>query len=275
VLVLADGRQVAADNPGVHAVVSQIAGEEWHPAREQAVSHFDAGSVHLVTSATLARLSTATGATVEPKRLRPNILLQVSDLPGFIEDTWIGRELVIGCVRLRVTARVERCVMTNHSQTGLRHRPEVLKAIGVENAACAGIYRDVVQPGTLTTGTSVSLSWRFHAAELKYASAVAEDQLLPGRCPRRPRAHRVSRARRTARCPEAREPGDSGARPDRTALLLAELAADVSDWRGGALSEGAVPDLRLQDDRLPLLRLATGSPGRRASAVGGGLRRPP
>jgi len=158
VLVLADGRQVAADDPGLREVVVQIAGEEWHLAREQGISHFDAGSLHLITSATLARLSQATGATFEPERLRPNILLQVSDPPGFIEDVWIGRELVIGRVRLRVTHRVERCVMTNHSQTGLPHRPEVLKAIGTANAACAGIYLDVLQPGTLTTGTDISLS---------------------------------------------------------------------------------------------------------------------
>jgi uncharacterized protein len=158
VLVLADGRRVAANDPALCEVVTQIAGDEWHLAREQSVSHFDAGSVHLVTSATLARLTQATGTTVEPERLRPNILLQVADPPGFIEDTWVGRELVIGHVRLRVTLRIVRCVMTNHSQTGLPHRPEILKAIGATNAACSGIYLDVVQPGPLTTGAHVSLN---------------------------------------------------------------------------------------------------------------------
>lgn len=49
------------------------------------MSHFDAGAVHLVTTATLATLSAATSRPVSVERLRPNILV---DLPGdgFPED---------------------------------------------------------------------------------------------------------------------------------------------------------------------------------------------
>src|SRR5205807_5264799 len=72
-----------------------------------------------------------------------------------------------------------------------------------------------------------------------------------------------------------RESGHSGARPGGAAVVLAELATHISDGRGGALAEGALPRLRVKDDRLPLLRLAAVSPGRRAGALGAGLRRTP
>jgi len=73
-----------------------------------------------------------------------------------VEDAWVGRELAIGAVRLRVTERCERCVMVTHAQPGgLSHRPEVLKEIGRSNDVCAGVYADVVVPGTLELGATV------------------------------------------------------------------------------------------------------------------------
>src|SRR5947209_2708582 len=66
---------------------------------------------------------------------------------------------------------------------------------------------------------------------------------------------------------ETGEPGDPGPCAGGTAVVLAELAADVPDRRGGALAEGALPRVRVEDDRLPLLRIAAGSPGRRAGAI--------
>ena len=134
----------------------QIAGPGWRLAREDGTPHHDASPIHLVTSATLARLAEVVGSKVESQRLRPNIVVEVPDPPGFVEDAWVGRELAIGDVRLRVTERCERCVMVTHAQPGgLGHRPEVLKQIGRSNDVCAGVYADVVVPGTLALGAAV------------------------------------------------------------------------------------------------------------------------
>jgi uncharacterized protein YcbX len=157
VIVLANGREIRVDDPATRDAVTTIAGEEWRLARERTVSHFDAGSVHLVTSSTLEHLARQAGKTVEPERLRPNILLQVSGLPAFGEDRWMGAELIVESARFRVTSRVERCVMANHSQTSLPYRRDVLRTIGKTNGACAGIYLDVLQAATLRAGQTVWL----------------------------------------------------------------------------------------------------------------------
>ena len=64
----------------------------------------------------------------------------------------------------------ERCVVTTHAQPGgkpdraqpaepaasqIAHRPEVLKQIGRSNEACAGVYADVLVPGTVELGATV------------------------------------------------------------------------------------------------------------------------
>ena len=152
----AAGEPVRGDDPEVGTAVQFIAGPGWRLAREDGTPHHDASPIHLVTTATLARLAEIVGSEVEWQRLRPNIVVEVPDSPGFVEDAWVGHELSIGAVRLRVAERCERCVMVNHAQPGgLDHRPEVLKRIGRGNDACAGVYADVMVPGTLELGAAV------------------------------------------------------------------------------------------------------------------------
>jgi uncharacterized protein YcbX len=150
------GAPVRGDDPALAAVVQFIAGPGWRLAREDGAPHHDASPIHLVTSATLARLTEVVGFEVPSRRLRPNIVVEVPDPAGFAEDAWVGGELLIGGARLRVTERCERCVMVNHAQPGgVEHRPQVLKQIGRYNDACAGVYADVVEAGTVELGAPV------------------------------------------------------------------------------------------------------------------------
>jgi uncharacterized protein len=144
---LADGRTATVGTPEADALVTEIAGPAWSLQREAQTPFFDQGSVHIVTTSTLAALG-----AIEVERLRPNVLLEVEP-EGFAEDAWVGRVLRLGdAVELRVVERVERCVMVNHERRTLPHRPEILKTIGERNDVCAGIYADVVVPGMVAVG---------------------------------------------------------------------------------------------------------------------------
>lgn len=57
VIVLADGPRAPVDSAEAGRLVEEIAGPGWSLQREDAVPHFDAGAVHLVTSATLETLN--------------------------------------------------------------------------------------------------------------------------------------------------------------------------------------------------------------------------
>jgi uncharacterized protein YcbX len=160
VVTLADGRTARAGDPAMAALVEEMAGPGWVLAREDATPHHDAAPLHLATTSTLAALARQVGAPVHPERLRPNVLVDTGDEPGFAEDAWVGRELEIGEVRLRVAAPTERCVMVDHGRAGMPALPPsagVLKAAGRINAACAGVYAQVLRPGRIRVGDAVRI----------------------------------------------------------------------------------------------------------------------
>jgi uncharacterized protein len=118
---------------------------------------FDTMPLSLITTQTIASLGAAVGEQLEPLRFRPNLLVEANGDARFPEDAWVGAELRIGGIRMRVDQRDERCVMTNvNPQTAERDLP-VLKTAGATHDACAGVYGTVVEPGRVAVGDSVVL----------------------------------------------------------------------------------------------------------------------
>ncbi|GGV52657.1 molybdenum cofactor biosysynthesis protein [Streptomyces longisporoflavus] len=127
-------------------------------AREDGVSHQDAGAVSLVGTASLRAFGELLGDSepVDVRRLRKNIVLGTDE--PWIEEDWVGREIAFdGGLRLRVTKRIERCVMTTQAQRGLPADNRVLKTLTATRGMCIGVYADVVTPGTLALGERVSV----------------------------------------------------------------------------------------------------------------------
>jgi len=133
-----------------------------------AVRFVDVAGLHVITTATLQQLeATSTGSTADPRRFRPNLVLDTGDVaPSFHEDAWIGRLLRVGdTASIRLTARAPRCVMTTVEQPGLTHDPGILRAAatnrhrfkGIGTLACAGAYAEVVAPGPVRVGDPVAL----------------------------------------------------------------------------------------------------------------------
>jgi len=156
VISLADGRSAVLGTVEADQLVHEIAGQRWSLQRENAIPHFDEGGVHLLTTATLATLSSAVREPITVERLRPNLLLEVGG-GGLPEDEWVGRAVHIGEVTLRVTNRTIRCVMVNQAQARLPARRDALKAIGRVNQAYAGVYAQVLTPGWVRAGDTVEV----------------------------------------------------------------------------------------------------------------------
>lgn len=107
--------------------------------------------VHIVNLATLRELERVMGRTVDPLRFRPNLIV---DGPApWTELAWLGQEVSIGPVRLKVSERTSRCAATNvDPKAGVRDMdiPAVLKrAFG---HADFGVYAEVLTAGTLAIG---------------------------------------------------------------------------------------------------------------------------
>ncbi len=130
----------------------------------EAATFADLAALHLMTSSTMGRLRTlAPDATIEPRRFRPNLVIDTGDEAEFLEDQWVGRTLRIGeHVEVQITLRTPRCVMTTVEQPGLDRDPEVLRAaannrhdLGVGTFACAGVYAEVTADGPVALGDVV------------------------------------------------------------------------------------------------------------------------
>ncbi|MET9545598.1 MOSC N-terminal beta barrel domain-containing protein [Streptomyces sp. NPDC006627] len=126
-------------------------------------SHKDASAVSLIGTASLRALGDLLGDAdpVDVRRLRKNIVVETDE--PWIEESWVGREIVLGGgrgtepLRLRGIKRVTRCVMVTQAQPGLPVDNRVLKTLTAARDMCIGIHTDVVTPAPLALGDTVAV----------------------------------------------------------------------------------------------------------------------
>lgn len=149
------GRLLRSDDEDVHEVLSQLVGRPVTLAREQGLSHFDEGPIHLVTTSTLRALEQAHGGPVDVGRLRPNLVVDVFG-QGFVEDGWVGQRIRVGeQVVLSVQAPMPRCVMLDLAQRHLPTDAGLLRTAAAVNDAQVGVVADVVAAGEVAVGDEV------------------------------------------------------------------------------------------------------------------------
>lgn len=119
---------------------------------------FDIAMVHMITTSTINTLRKLTPESrIEPRRFRPNLILDVPEAEGFVEQEWIGKILSIGDVQLKVIQPTQRCVMTTLAQGDLPKDPNVLRTLVQRNNGNFGVYAEVLQTGSVTIGDQVTI----------------------------------------------------------------------------------------------------------------------
>jgi len=117
---------------------------------------FDTMPLSLLTTQSLASLGRLVGTDLAAVRFRPNLLVDASQ-GDFPEESWIGRVLRIGGLRMRVDARDNRCVLVNIDPVTLRPNPAVLHTIAQLRGNSFGVYGSTVGPGPVAVGDAVEL----------------------------------------------------------------------------------------------------------------------
>ena len=193
---LPDGTSVAVDDPGIDELLSGLLGRPVRliaqrpegatlvrPDPEQLLelgldaevsgrvleiaqatpgdAFTDEAPLHAITTATLAHIG------VEALRYRPNIVIATPpDYPPYAENGWVGTEIVVGDVRLRVLTATSRCVVPTLEHGPLPRAPQALRTPAAENRwdtgghgaqPCAGAYLAVASEGVIRVGDRVTL----------------------------------------------------------------------------------------------------------------------
>ncbi len=129
---------------------------------------FDLFPLTVLTTSTLERLNELQPTSrFDERRFRMNIIVDAVE-PGFVENDWVGRLLLIGDgVRVNVAVSDARCVMTTLAQEDLPADSGVLRALvehnslqvaGARQFPCAGVYAVVTEPGVIRAGDPVALN---------------------------------------------------------------------------------------------------------------------
>ncbi len=158
VVTAPDGTELRPGDP----LIPERFGEGVELVHEGEEGHKDASAVSLVGTASLRALGDLLGDAdpVDVRRLRKNIVVETDE--PWIEESWVGRELVLGGsgegaapLRLHVVKRVTRCVMVTQAQTGLPADNRILKTLTAARGMCIGIHTEVVAPAPLALGDTV------------------------------------------------------------------------------------------------------------------------
>jgi len=113
-------------------------------------------SIFAVQSA--KKLGEETGTSVDKRRFRANVYLDLNFSWGFVEDAFVGKTLRIGSkVVVSVVERDPRCMMITLDPDTAEKSPAILKAVAQAHEGMAGVYGAVLAEGMIHKGDSVEL----------------------------------------------------------------------------------------------------------------------
>jgi uncharacterized protein YcbX len=171
---LPEGRHVRTDAPEVSALLSSVLArplalcgpDDTRPDRRvewDDETSFDAppgafvdlAPLHLLTTASLRAIGAYyPEGRFDPRRFRPNLLIECGERRDFVEDEVEGHVLQIGeTLRLRVLMPTIRCALTTRAQQDLPADPAILRAVVEHHGGNLGVYATVESGATSAWGT--------------------------------------------------------------------------------------------------------------------------
>jgi uncharacterized protein len=118
----------------------------------------DCRPISLFSTQTAQNLGGELSMTLDKRRFRANIYLDLKEASGFAEDQFVGRTLRIGArVVLAILERDPRCKIITLDPDTSEPNPEVMTGVARGHDGKAGVYAAVLVEGTVRRGDDVSL----------------------------------------------------------------------------------------------------------------------
>ena len=123
-------------------------------------TYFDAYPLHILTTSSLDFLGESLGGVrIDPRRYRPNVVIDSAEMQGLVEASWEGAHLEMGECRFRVEASTVRCSVPGRAQAveGIGADEEIVRVVAQHAERHLGVYASIEQPGRVRVGDSVRL----------------------------------------------------------------------------------------------------------------------
>jgi len=153
------GEVLAIDDPSLLRQLAARAGDEHSLTllrSERAMT--DCRPISLFSLQTARQLGEEVGATLDKRRFRANVYLDLGVTGGFPENAFVGRKVRIGSkVVVSVLERDPRCQMiTLDPDTGTPN-PEILSKVARGHGGTAGVYGAILAEGLIQPDDPVEL----------------------------------------------------------------------------------------------------------------------
>ncbi len=132
----------------------------------------DLSPVHLLSTASLRDLASG-GTPYDVRRFRPNVLVDGDEDGTYPEFAWVGGEVELGAVRLRVTNQTIRCVVPTRPQPGIERDTALSRQLATRTDRFLGVYADVATPGVVRVGDDVHAHLPSRPGAVKRATSAA------------------------------------------------------------------------------------------------------
>src|SRR5437867_10428807 len=154
-----DGQTLAIDDPSlIDMLRADIDQKHQLTVMRSERALTDCRPVSVFSLQTARQLAEETGTSMDKRRFRANVYVDLTSAQGFAENEFVGKSLRIGPkVVVTVLERDARCVMiTLDPDTGEKSR-EILKKVVQAHDGMAGVYGAFIVEGMLHKGDSVEV----------------------------------------------------------------------------------------------------------------------
>lgn len=158
-VVTPSGEVVAVDDPTlIEMLVEGLRGENHLTLVHSDRALTDCRPVSMMSVQTVRQIEGELGVSIDKRRFRSNVYLDLALNDGFAEDDLVGRRVRIGArAEIAVLERDPRCKMISLDPDTGNHNPEVLRKVANAHANFAGVYCAVLVEGVLTKGDAIHL----------------------------------------------------------------------------------------------------------------------
>lgn len=110
--------------------------------------------ISIQNRASIAALEKAVDATLDPRRLRANVLIEGWD--AFTEETMVGKTIQLGTARAQIVEPINRCRNIDvNPETAERDQTLVRTLQGMRGKRSLGVYARITDAGSMATGDLV------------------------------------------------------------------------------------------------------------------------